>query len=243
MKKILAEWLSWLGVIVGCLSLVSAITRIFEIGLSGIFAEMVTFYRNLAKPLFDLLTLFHIELTRLQTDLLLVYLVLLMMSVRAGLLPLLNPEILKNERARIATYYEEIATVENENFPPNMIAGTRLPDGRYSLRLIRYKPDWQLFLRGFAATITLTPILTLLPFRRAFPKSYGRMPNWRVLMLAFSLSSDDERHLMKEVQDGSFYNTSYLKALRSYAIVGLQAATLPFATILFFVLARYSPVN
>jgi len=231
---------------VGALSVISAITRIFSIGIYGFFEDMVGFYRGLLKPLFDLFEIFDIHLSALQADLLLAYLVLLMMSLRAGLFPLARPEIFDSERHRIATIQEEVGTFTPETAPSNVIYAKMRPDGSYLIRSYRYKPNAYLYARSAISCFLLLPILTLLPFRRAIP-SVGSKGTWnslRLLWVAIKISEKDEKAgFIERVVDGqtkSAYSVNYLKTCRAYALVAAQAAALPFAVVLFFALAKAS---
>ena len=93
--------LSWLGVAVAAASGVSAITRLFHVGLFGVFHDFVLFYRGLLSPFYELANWpgWPFDVPELAVDLFAVYVVLLGMSVRAELGPkiinfeVLNPDI------------------------------------------------------------------------------------------------------------------------------------------------------
>lgn len=246
MTRTVGEWLGWLGVVVGCLSAISAIARVLSIGLGGIFAEMVSFYREAFGPLFRFLMLLRIDLTPSQADLLLLYLVLFMMSVRAGLLPLLQSEIRNAEQDRRAIPYEEVADISDistsEDFPPNTVSAQKIESGKYLLHRYRYRPDWQMYLIRFVYTILLLPVITFLPLRRAIRfRGSSIFHAMNVVKLSFSVSDNGNEKGFIEY-GGTHYNITYLRTLRSYAVVAGQAAALPLAVLLFFVLAKYSPI-
>ena len=82
----IAGWLSWASIVVGVLSLVSLTTRVFTIGLHGIFAEFVSFYQGLLNPIYELVSALPIanEIPHIAIDILALYLVLFGIAWRAG---------------------------------------------------------------------------------------------------------------------------------------------------------------
>ena len=81
----LMKALNWLSIVLGTMSLVSAITRIFSVGLKPVFAHFVEFYRNALWPVYELILLipFPFQLPLYAIDLMIVYLVLVGMNFRA----------------------------------------------------------------------------------------------------------------------------------------------------------------
>lgn len=245
LKKIFEEWFSWFGVVIGALSLISAVNHMFSIGLYGFFGELIEFYRNASRPLVDFIAVFHLNITRFQLDILLIYFVLVMMSFRAGFFPLMRPEIFEDHRRRSAGISEEIGNFDiDEPAPDNLITAEQLSNGTYRMRFYVFRPNWHLYGLSFISSVFLVPLLTLLPFRRAIPRrTPGGVPPLKLLRIAFTLSDAAKRRGMIEIGEGTAYSVSYLLTLRSYAVVAVQAAALPAAVVLFFVLAKYGPIR
>ncbi|WP_053991273.1 hypothetical protein [Mangrovimonas sp. TPBH4] len=85
LRDSIMHWITWIGVIIGSLSAISAIVRIFEIGLIPVLKTFIEFYRSLLEPLHELINLppWPFEIPFIFVDLLSIYLVLFGMSFRS----------------------------------------------------------------------------------------------------------------------------------------------------------------
>lgn len=77
--------LLWLGLFVGAVSGVSAIARLFHVGLFGVFHDFVQFYRALLRPIYDLVNWppWPFNVPELAVDLFAVYVVLVGTALRS----------------------------------------------------------------------------------------------------------------------------------------------------------------
>lgn len=241
--KIFRNWFAWLGVLVGAMSSVSAISEIFQIGLSGFYLKFLDFYRNMLSPIVEIAKNFDLIIDPATLDFFIIYLVCFMMSLRADFLPLFQSEVWSTERYRFSKNYEKIVAEKPEEFPENMYHGKVLEDGSYKLYLTKMSPRWLILISSAVATFFLLPVFTVKPIRTLLKINNQYFPN---LIKAALMMTPEERSLplfdyKTESGEGSI-TVEYMEYARAMVIVVAQMLCLPIAIILFFVLAKYNPI-
>lgn len=105
------RWLSIFGIVSGSVSVVSAISRLFEIGILGFISDIVEFYRSFFYPITNIISqFFGVSLSPFQSDLMALYLVFSLVFFRIlfkltgfiGYLKCLNPFSFDAEIQRMA---------------------------------------------------------------------------------------------------------------------------------------------
>lgn len=84
--SIVAGWIRWLSIPFGAMSAISAVTRIFDVGIVGFARDMLEFYRQALSPIYSIVESIPLpfEVEPLLVDTIAVYCVLVSMSYRAG---------------------------------------------------------------------------------------------------------------------------------------------------------------
>ena len=120
-KDQLVGWLHILSAISGAISVISAVSRLFEVGLVPVLASLVEFYRVLFSPIYFLFNLLPLpfDLPLWAVDLMIVYLSLFAMNIRSDFGRSANHNY--NERhssyALDQTQYVLFAVIEPQNWP------------------------------------------------------------------------------------------------------------------------------
>lgn len=245
LRSVFVYWLSWLGVLVGIFSGVSALVRILNIGISGFLADLLVAYRTLMTPIYDLFEFFLPSVPQLAVDTMSLYLVLLGMSLRAAVFPLRNPDYLQMQIGRDAKTWKELRHEPRderslvEQFAPDPDSGISIVFASEStgqpveMLLAKKHSVAYSWAKWTALSVVLWPTLTLLPARRANRK-LGGLKDAQV---------DEESGFLHIQNDGglTMVKPEYAHYIRTNRENMIQMLVLPFAIVLFLLLAAYNP--
>ena len=80
------SWLSWASIAMGILSFLSVLNRLLDVGLHGIVHDLIEIYRTTLQPVYSLIARIPlpIELSLFSIDCIILYLIFLSISYRAG---------------------------------------------------------------------------------------------------------------------------------------------------------------
>lgn len=243
MTKYFTSWFAWLGVLIGFFSAVSAIQSVFSLGFSTFFESMLGFYRKLFEPLVLILNLLPFDITQTTVDMAALYIVFFMMSLRSSLVPLFFPEVLHIERKKISTRYIDTFPSAPQELPENTIETRTLETGEVEIDYLVFKPLWITYSRSILSCLLLIPAITLLPFRNL---GFFKFLTWNIIRLAWSVEPEErsEEYLQIDAVSGGKVPVSIhdMLLVKHYIVVALQFFTLPFALMIFFILAEYHPL-
>jgi len=109
--RFISGWLSLFGIVAGAFSVLSALTRLLDVGLIGFLADIVGTYRAIVHPVIGVIgSMVGLELTPLQADLVAIYFVIQLVVLRLvlvlqgffGYLHLINPVSIFSMDAMVA---------------------------------------------------------------------------------------------------------------------------------------------
>ncbi len=232
------EVLAWTSVLLGSLSAISAIVRVANVGLEGLWNDIVQTYRTALSPLYEFIQLFApFEIQLLWIDLTALYSVLLVMSIRAQVLPLLqDPIALQWQRERDGPGVYDLYLTEEPEEQKGWINPVRLDDGSWRVTVLGLSSIQSTYARAVLSSILLWPAISLKPLRlldRRFLPLLKRTDAKPVgdVWLRFS------------GEDGPFNVHKYHLALtKTYRRLSIQLVSVPVAVVLFFVIETYVPI-
>lgn len=245
LRSVFVYWLSWLGVLVGIFSGVSALVRILNIGISGFLADLFFAYRALMTPIYDLFEFFLPSVPQLAVDTMSLYLVLLGMSLRAAVLPLRNPDYLQLQIGRDAKTWTEFrheprdgrSLIEQFTLDPDsgvsIVFASESPGQPVEILWAKNHSVAYSWAKWIALSIALWPALTLLPARRINRKLAGLK----------DAQVDEKSSVLRIENDNglSMVMPEYAHYIRTNRENLIQMLVLPFAIVLFLLLAAYNP--
>lgn len=245
LRSVFVYWLSWLGVLVGIFSGISALVRILNIGISGFLADLLVAYRALMTPIYDLFEIFWPSVPQLAVDTMSLYLVLLGMSLRAAVFPLRNGDYLQLQIGRDAKTWKEFRHEPRderllvEQFAPDPDSGvsivfaSEVPGQPVEMLLAKNHSVAYSWAKWIALSIALWPALTLLPARRVNRKLKG-------LKDAQVGEESGILHIQND-RGRTMVTAEYAHYIRTNRQNLIQMLVLPFAIVLFLLLAAYNP--
>lgn len=229
----IVSWFAWIGIGIGALSAISAIVHIFDLGLSSFFSDIIATYRKIASPLYDLAAFVGLNVPAALVDISILYVVMLAMSVRAAFLPLLDAEFFDVELRKTAKYETVISKepLDPDNHPPNLVMAQQTDEG-WKCTLQVNQPRSRIWAKWIILTITLWPVLTLLPVRKI------RHPN----LIFVKVDSTAWGTTIVQQSKRITYSNLFIHYEKKNFVRLIQMITLPIAVILFLTLATFNPL-
>lgn len=240
----LTNGFAWLGVVVGALSVVKVLNVVIDLGLTGVWADILQYYNELTYPLRELVfripfsTYFPIWLP----DALVLYSVLLIAGLRATVLPLRSAEYYMSESRKdyreisVPRIPQEVARAflvdADKSVNTGELTSIQTHVNHSTIGFVRIVPRWKLVIHQSIICLTLLPVITLEPVR-----------NLRMPVIEFFRIQEEPNPANYEFKyrngEGGHFASWFVESERMKLNGAAQIISLPLFVLLFLVGAAY----